>query len=120
MENEVLTFLTNEILDLFCSYEDRRVWDALRDILFRYGSQAEEGINNNLWKTSNDKDNKKKRKPDKYPDLNYGKSQLCKSSRLIICFALTIMSHFKAEARKSMIDPKKKDKEEEEDKQEMT
>lgn len=38
MENEVLTFLTNEILDLFCSYEDRGVWDALRDILFRYGS----------------------------------------------------------------------------------
>ena len=113
MENEVLTFLTNEILDLFCSYEDRRVWDALRDILFRYGSQAEEGISNTLWKTNNDKDNKKRHKPSNLKDLNYGRSQLCKSSRLIICFVLTIMSHFKEEARKSMIDHKKNQKEDE-------
>jgi len=27
---------------------------------------------------------------------------MCKSARIIICFVLTIMSHFKAEARKDM------------------
>lgn len=59
MEGEILTFMTNEILDLFCSYEDRRVWDSLRDILFRYGSQSEESISHTLWKTNNDYSNKK-------------------------------------------------------------
>lgn len=93
------------------------MWDALRDLLFRYGSQAEEGISNTLWKTNNDKDNKKRHKPKNLADLNYGKSQLCKSSRLIICFVLTIMSHFKEEARKSMIEIKKSAKEDEESKQ---
>lgn len=100
----MLNFLTNEILDLFCSYEDRAIWDTLRDMLFRYGCQSEELISSDLWKTSNRKENNtRKRKPKGLNDFNYNRRSLCKSSRIIICFVLTIMSHFKEEARKDMI-----------------
>ena len=103
----MLNFLTNEILDLFCSYEDRRIWDTLRDMLFRHGSQSEELIYSDLWRTGNRRDGRdkdKKRQPMGYNDLNYSRRALCKSSRIIICFVLTIMSHFKEEARKDMIE----------------
>ena len=49
MESEVLNFITNEILDLFCSYKNRDVWDILRDMLFRHGSQSEELISSDIW-----------------------------------------------------------------------
>ena len=42
MENDILNFLTNEILDMFCSYKDQRIWNTLRDMLLRHGSQSEE------------------------------------------------------------------------------
>jgi hypothetical protein len=110
MEQEVLNFITNEILDLFCSYKDRRIWDILRDMLFRHGSQSEELISSEIWKHNNlsrNQDNNKfrQRKPQHLKDLNYGKRSMCKSARIIICFVLTIMSHFKEEARKEMHKP---------------
>jgi hypothetical protein len=41
---------------------------------------------------------------------------MCKSSRLIICYVLTIISHFKEEARKEMMKPTKDEDLEEETK----
>ena len=73
-------------------------------MLFRHGSQSDDLISADLWKTSNRRENNlRKRKPKDLNDFNYSKRALCKSSRLIICFILTIMSHFKEEARKDMM-----------------
>jgi hypothetical protein len=103
MENDILNFLTNEILDMFCSYKNQAIWDTLRDMLLRHGSQSEELISNDLFITNNEPDERKNRKPSYLKDLNYKKRLLCKSARIIICFMLTVISHFKEEARKDMI-----------------
>jgi hypothetical protein len=82
-------------------------------MLLRHGSQSEELICPDLFMTENkkfhfkeeDEDRKERcRKPRKLKDLNYKQRLLCKSARIIICFMLTIISHFKEEARKDMIE----------------
>ena len=104
MENDILNFLTNEILDMFCSYKNQAIWDTLRDMLLRHGSQSEELVCDDLFKKNKLKEEEaKEHRPRYLKDLNYKRRVLSKSSRIIICFMLTIISHFKEEARKDMI-----------------
>jgi len=83
LKEDIESFINNQMLTVFMTFSDRRLYEKVIKILRKHGGQSSK----RMFKIDNKKQDR----------------IMSDSSRMLICICLVIISHFKEEARKDQM-----------------